>query len=818
MSGVWSDLQLAVRLLAKDRRFTVAAIIALGLGIGLNTSVFAIVNATFLRDLPFDEPDRLIAIQLRDARAPLPGRDRGLSTGGVVVAPSYADLREWREHTSAFEGLAANRGGGALNLSDDGLAAERFTGSYVTANTFRLLQVAPILGRDFVDQDDEAGAPAVVMLGYGVWQTRYGGDPSVVGRSIRVNDAPATIIGVMPRGFKYPFIDQAWLAISSAPNFAASTARNLSILGRLKPSVELAQARAELDAIVAGRPEMYKDLAPFARPLRELYPYPPTAMIAMMVGAVGFVLLIAYANLANLLLARSVGRAREIAVRTALGASRFQLIRQLLIECLMIAIGGAVLGLALSIYGANEIAIAFEPIQAGVALGSNRPYWVNLSPDTTVFLFVALLAVTSALAFGLLPAWQISKTDVHETLKEEGRSGGGSRGRRWSAVLLTAELALALVLLTGAGLLWRGFIERYREETVIDTSGVVTMRLTLPGQKYAAPADRKRFLEQLNQRLSAMTVFSSVTMASHVPLEFGAPARELYIDGVETAPGDKPPVITYLLTGDRYFETLELPIVRGRAIEAADSRAGQEGAVVDERFVTRFFASGDVIGRRIRVGAQGVWYTIVGVARTVPQFGPPPETRPVVYAPLQAEPAPEGRAAIIVKGPLAAASATLREEVRAMDSTLPLFAIETLETTRARGRIPARVLGVWFGALAVVALILAGVGVFAITAHNVAQRTHEVGVRMALGADAREVVRLFVRRTLIQLAIGIVFGLAGALAVGRVLQASLREVGERDPVTFTIVTMILATVTLVATLLPARRATRVDPMIALRTE
>lgn len=342
------------------------------------------------------------------------------------------------------------------------------------------------------------------------------------------------------------------------------------------------------------------------------------------------------------------------------------------------------------------------------------------------------------------------------------------------------------------------------------------MRLTLQGQKYAAPADRKRFLEQLNQRLRTMTVFSSVSMASHVPFEFGAPARELYIDGVETAPGEKPPVVTYLLTGDRYFEALKLPIVRGRALDATDSRAGQEGAVVDERFVTRFFADGDVIGRRIRVGAKGVWYTIVGVARTVPQFGPSFEIRPVVYAPLEAEPAPDGRAAIIVKGPLAAASAALREEVRAMDSGLPLFAIETLETTRARGRLPTRTMGIWFGTLAVVALILAGVGVFAISAHNVAQRTREVGVRMALGADAREVVRMFMRRTVIQLTIAIVLGLAGALAVGTLLRASFREIGERDPVTFTIVTALLAIVTLVATFLPARRATRVDPMVALR--
>jgi putative ABC transport system permease protein len=825
---LWQDVRFAGRLLAKDRAFTVAAVMALGLAIGLNTSVFAVINAAFLRDVPLDEPQRLLTIQLRDSRAPQPGRDLdGPSQGAAIVAASFADLRDWRERTTAFAGLAANISG-SMTLSGDGAPAERLRGSYLTANTFRVLHVAPILGRDFAAADDTVGAPGMLMLGYGVWQSRYGGDPSVIGRTVRVNDVPATIVGVMPRGFNYPFVDQVWQAIASAPDFAAATrtTRNLRVVGRLKPDVELSAARAELDAVLARLadtyPESYRNLASFARPLRELYPTPPLPMLATMMGAVAFVLLIAYANLANLLLARSIRRSREVAIRMALGSSRRRVVRQFLIECALIAFGGGALGLALSLYGVKEIAIAFEPIEVGIPLGSlasNRPFWVNVSPNATLYAFVALLSIASAFAFGLLPAWQMSATRVNDTLKTESRTGGGRPlGRRWASSLLVAELALALVLLSGAGLLWRDFVDQYRQDPVIDTAGVVAMRLALPVQKYAEASERKRFLERLNRRLGEISAFSAATIATRAPMEIPVPAREVVIEGADAAPGEKPPLVSYLLTGSRYFETLDLPLVRGRGIQDVDGRTGQEGAVVDERFAARFFPGLDPIGRRIRVGAPGVRYTIVGVARALPLFGPPSEQRPLVYAPLQADPAPDGQAAIMAKGPLAAVSARLREEVRAMDPALALFGIETLDQARARARIPARLFSTWFGALAAVALALAAVGVAAITAHSVTQRTEEIGVRMALGADPRDVVRMFVFRTLKLLAIAVVLGLSGSIVLGRLLGLFAQRAGLIDPATLTVVTIGLGSITVLATLIPARRAAQVDPLVALRAE
>jgi putative ABC transport system permease protein len=512
-----------------------------------------------------------------------------------------------------------------------------------------------------------------------------------------------------------------------------------------------------------------------------------------------------------------VQRSHEIAVRIAIGATSWRITRQLLVECLLIALLGGALGFAFSLYGVQEIAVAFDVIEPGAPRGTTRPYWIDVTPNAIVYGFVGLLSIGSALVFGLLPAWQTSKNDVNETLKEDGRvSGTGPRARRWSSSLVTAELALTLVLLAGAGLLWRGFLDRYRQDTVIDTAGVVTMRLALPVQKYRTPDDRKRFLEQLDDRLSALTVFSSVTMASHVPMEFGAPARELFIDGVTPTPGQPPPLISYMLTGKRYFDALSVPIVRGRAIGPADARPGQEGAVIDERCASQFFPNADPIGRRIRLGTTGVWFTIVGIARTLPQSGPAPAIRPVVYAALHAEPAPEGRAAIIAKGPIAAVSATLREEVRGMDPTLPLFAIETLDAALARGRLPARVISTWFGVLAIVALILAAVGVFAISAHNVAQRTHEIAVRIAVGADPASVVRLFLRRTAIQLGVATALGLAGTIAVGRLVRSILSDAAAPDPATFIVVTMVLAAVAWLSTLVPARRAAQVDPATTLR--
>jgi putative ABC transport system permease protein len=398
-----------------------------------------------------------------------------------------------------------------------------------------------------------------------------------------------------------------------------------------------------------------------------------------------------------------------------------------------------------------------------------------------------------------------------------------------------AELALTLILLTGAGLLWRSFVDRYQRDMVIDPAGVVTMRLALPAQKYPSPDHRRRFLEQLDEQLSSIPSFQSVSMGTHIPVDFGGPAREVAIDGATTTVQEKPPVVTMVTVGSRYFETLSLPIVRGRALQRDDAAAGREGVIVDDALAERFFSGGDPIGRRIRFAPSsaggprpapaapaasdaGPWFTVVGVSRTVPQTGPAFLVRPMAFVLLGADRAPGGQIVVLVKGDRAAATSALREEVRRLDSALPLFAIETLDEAVARQRFPVRMIGTWFGVLAVVALTIASVGLFSLTAHAVAQRQHEIGVRMAVGAQGGQVVWLFFRRAVVQLAIGLVLGLAGGLSIGGLLGAFLGGVSPRDPITIGVVVAVLVIVAMLSSLVPARRATRVDPARTLRSE
>jgi putative ABC transport system permease protein len=388
MGGLWQDLQLAVRLLAKDRRFTIATVIALGLGIGVNTTVFSLINLAVFRDLPFEQPDRLVAVRAFDTR-------------GNALGLSFPDFRDVRDQTTSFSGMSANIDG-VTNISEEVRAPDRFRGTYLSAGTFRLLRSAPVLGRDFVPGDDEPGAPAVAILGYAVWQGRYGSDPSVIGRTIRINNVPTIIVGVMPAGFKYPHITEVWMPLSQWPGAANARRdmRQLGVTARLRDGVPLEQARADLH-VVARRlareyPATNTNIALDAKRLKDQRPSVPRPIITAMAGAVAVVLLIAYANLANLLLARSVTRAREIAVRISLGATRWRVIRQLLVECGVVAFLGSVLGFLIGLYGVKQLVTAFEVIEAGAAPGTTRPYWIIVTPDAMVYGFVALLCVISA--------------------------------------------------------------------------------------------------------------------------------------------------------------------------------------------------------------------------------------------------------------------------------------------------------------------------------------------------------------------------------------------------------------------------------------
>ena len=821
---ITQDLKFGVRMLAADRRFTLAAVIALGLGIGVNNSVFTIMNAAIFRSLPFDAADQLIEAGLTDSR------------GGFFSPVAYADYMDWSRSAKSFEGLMANSGG-TMNLSENGRPAERMRGAYITANTLPLLRVTPFLGRGFVADDERPGAPGTVLISYDLWQGRYGGEPAMLGTLVRINSVPATIIGVMPPGFTYP-LAQMWQPISLAPNFNASdrATRNVNVSGRLAAGVDLVQARSELETI-AGQvaqvhPDSHKDLRLRFAPMGDdrAGGRQGWVILGTLMGAVTLVLLIACANVASLLLARSAHRSREIAVRASLGASQWRIIRQLLIECVLIAGAAAVVGLWLSRIFSSQMAQAFNVMEIANPGATMRPYWVDISVDAVTLTFVGFVALMVSMLVGLMPAWHLSRTNANDVLKEGGRAGGTVRARRMTGGLLIAQLALTVMLLVQTGLLARSYFRLYLMDLGLDTTGVVTMRIVLPVPKYAGVERQRQFMTTLHDRLSAQAIFSAVALGSDIPLHpLGFGSRSMAIDGQPWPAGEQPPSVFYVTVGPGYLETLRLPVLRGRGLTSLDGLPGQEGVVVNQRFAAKFFPDGNAIGKRVRLTGQNFkpelapWYTIVGIAPALPNFLPERGDEPVVYIPTQADPGPQRAISIIVRTAdpylgKAAAAAALRDEVSAIDLDLPVFGIQTLDEAAAIARYPRLMVGSWFLVISGTALILAIVGLYALTAHGVAQRAQEIGVRMALGAQAGQVVWLFVRRTVIQLAIGLTLGIGGAVAAGRALSVLVRDANPRDPLTIGIVSGLLIIVALTASIWPARRAARIDPAVVLRSD
>ena len=597
-------------------------------------------------------------------------------------------------------------------------------------------------------------------------------------------------------------------------------------------TADLPRAQAEVAAIAAGLAQSFPDTNADLRPTLKLMKdgtggRQAKPILMTLMGAVAFVLLIACANVANLLLARATSRSREIAIRASLGATRWRIVRALLVECLMLAALAGGVGIACSLYGARTLAVGFSVIEPGSSPGSLMPYWVDLSVDKMVLAFVGTACLFSTLAFGLVPAVQAAKVDVNGALKEGGRGGtSGGRARRWTTVFIIAEVALTVVLLVGAGLLWRSFYARYRTDLVVDTSGLITARLTLPIERYDTPDKRQRFFTQLQERLAGDAAFNSVAIASAAPLSPDVASRQLAIEASPTPSGVKAPTVSYVYTGTRYFETLGVQVRRGRVFTESDGLPGRETAIVDERWVALYLPGADPIGQRIQLtsenpsGARRPWLTIVGVAPALPDFRPSRMASPIVYVPMRAEPSPGQDISIIARGAAdgAAVAPLIRERVRALDPELPIYAVEPVTAAAARARLPQQLVGGLFAVIALIGLALSTMGVYALTAYGVAQRTQEIGVRMALGAQAPQVVWLFLRRTTIHVAVGVALGVAGALATGQLLQSFLVETSARDPLTFAAVAAFLVIVALAASLVPSRRAARLDPMVALRLE
>jgi putative ABC transport system permease protein len=812
--NLWQDLRFAVRLLLKDRWFTLVAASALALGIGVNTAVFTFVNAVLIRGLPFDDPDRIISIGTTDVR----NRQLGVSR---------LDFIDWRDSSKSFSGLALMLGT-SVNVSDEGRAPEMFQGVYQSANLFQLIGVRPALGRDFRPEDDQPGAAPVAIIGGGMWKNRYGSDPSIIGRTIKENSIVVTVIGVMPPDMKFPFNTDMWLPVSALPatvRDAKRAVRNFQSIGRLAPGVTLEQARAELQNIgqrlSQEYPDSNKDFRPQLVRFNDRVTGPQITLIFLsLMGAVGFVLLIACANVANLLLSRAAHRSREIAVRVSLGAGRWRIIRQLLVESVLLSLLSGAIGFGLSIVGIRLFDAATTDV--------GKPYWMTFTLDPIVFLFLLAICVGTGILFGLAPAMHISKTDVHEVLKEGGgRSGsGGMRARRWTGALIVVEIVLTLVLLAGAGFMMRSFLALYTADLGIDTSRLLTMQLRLPLAKYPRPEPITALYEHMEERLRAVPAIQHSAVTTNVPA-FGGLLRQLAVDGRPTRAGEKLPDVTMVSISAGYFDTLGMRMQRGRAFNEADGTPGHEAAIVNQRFVTMHFQGEDPLGRRIRLTdstpqAQPpppVDATIVGIVPTVRQRNfSEPDPDPVVYLPYRAD--PQRFMFLVVRGTGDAARLTslVREEMRIVEPDVPLFRIQTMDELLAQQRWPMRVFGSMFAMFAVIALLLSAVGLYAVTAYSVTQRTAEIGVRMALGAQPGQVMWLVLRRALVQLAIGLPLGVAGAFGVGQLLKTLLVQTSSRDPMTIASIAVLMIIVSLAACFWPARRATRLDPVHALRYE
>ena len=810
--GLLHDLRFALRLIIKERWVTAVAVGALALGIGLNATVFTLVNAVLIRGLPFPDPSQLFMLGLRE------------QTRAWPRSISYPDLQEWRAQTRAFADIAAFTDAG-MNLADNRSLPEQVWGSRLTANAFQVLGQPLLHGRDFSRADEQPGAERVVILGHGIFKTRYGSDPAVLGRVLRVNGEAATIIGVMPEGVMFPTNSALWMPF--VPNEAQRlrSARPIAPFGRLRADATRTQALAELNAIAARLAAQYPDTnktltVASVETFNERFNGAEIRQIFLaLMGAVGFVLLIACANVANLQLSRAARRSREIAVRVALGASRWRIVRQLLVESVVLGFIGGALGLLLAL-GGVRLFDAAVPAEAG------KPYWIAFTVDWVVIGYLAAICVCTGILFGLAPALQISRTNVNEVLQEGGRGNSGGRRVQWlSGTMVVVEIALTLVLLVGAGLTIRSFLHMASQDVGIRTEYLMTMRLELPASTYPKDEERRAFFDRLTPQLAAIPGAESIAIATEVPPR-GGNRRDLDIDGRPVVAGTTRPQITTVTISPTFFETVGVTIRRGRGFAEHDGAPGAETVVVNQRFATEFFPNEDPVGRRIRFppsDAAGqpppVWRTIVGVSPTI-RHGSQDDTEPpsTAYVPLRQE--PSEAAFLLVRSRLepAAMMTAVRRAVQTIDQDQPVFSMQTLDQLLSQQRWGFRVFGSSFAILAVMALALAAVGLYAVMAYSVMQRTQEIGMRMALGANQWQVSWLILRRGLIQLAIGLAIGLGGAWLASRALRPLLYQISPTDPSTFAGLSLILTVVALAACLIPVRRATRVDPLVALRND
>jgi putative ABC transport system permease protein len=834
MSSLFNDLRFGLRMMVRNPMFTLIAVVTLALGIGANTAIFSVVDAVLLRPLPYPAPERLVFLWSTM-------HSQGVPQSGSAL-PNY---HEWRDRNKVFDGL----GGffyGDFNLSAAGEAPERIQGAYVTANFFEILQVSPALGRLFAPEEEQFGRNRVVLISHGLWQRRFGGAANVAGREVRLGGETFIIAGVMPRGM--PFFDnlpevELWTPMSFAPGDNMATRNNhfITLVGRLKPGVTTAQAQSDVTGISRAMEETEpsnKGLGALIVPLQEQIAGDSRKALLVLLGAVGFVLLVACVNVANLLLARASARSKELAIRSSLGASRARIMRQVIIECLPLALIGGVCGVLLATWGIDLISSLLpDSLPRGNAIGVNA----------RVLGFTFALTLLTILIFGLLPAFQAARTDLRDSMSEGGGSGIGTRKQgRLRRLLIVTEVALALVLLVGSGLMLRTFIKLRQVDVGFSARNVITMRVPLPEAKYPSPLTAQdprdpaglAFYDQLLTSVSNLPGVEAATFATVLPLGGGGGwGKFLSIEGQPAPPSiDQVPLVRFGLVTSDYFRTFGIPVREGRSFNDSDKSNSQPVAIINETLAKRFFPDQNPVGKTIFMGApehllppeaqtpenRFIRRQVVGVVADVKGRNLNQESPSQVYVPVN-QYRREGWSnvlslAVQTTTPPEAVVAAIREQVRLLDPDQPVTTVRTIDELMSRALSETR-FSLWLLALfALLGLLLAAIGIYGVMVTAVTQRTHEIGLRMALGAQGRDVLWLVIRQGMFPVLIGVGVGLVAAICLTRLMSTLLYEVSATDPLTLALITVLLTIVALIACYIPARRATKVDPLVALRYE